>query len=74
MKTNRPLPFSLILGTEPEVVANRFTGESVTLPPDAVAVYDCIIGAEMVGNYAIVRKGLDWFRRYFPAEYMVLLD
>jgi uncharacterized protein YegJ (DUF2314 family) len=72
--TKRPLPFSVILGTEPEVVANRFTGESVTLPPDAVAVYDCIIGAEMVGNYAIVRKGLDWFRRYFPEEYMVLLD
>ena len=72
--SNRKLPFPVIMGTESEVVANRFTGESVTLPPDAVAVYDAIIGAEMIGQYKIVRKGLDWFRRYFPAEYMVLLD
>ena len=72
--TKRPLPFSVIMGTESEVVANRFTGESVTLPPDAVAVYDTIMGAEMFGQYKTVRKGLDWFRRYFPAEYMVLLD
>lgn len=71
---NRKLPFPVILGTESEVVANRFTGESVTLPPDAVAVYDAIIGAEMFGQYKTVRKGLDWFRRHFPAEYMVLLD
>ena len=72
--TKRPLPFSVIMGTESEVVAKRFTGESVTLPPDAVAVYDAILGAEMFGQYKIVRKGLDWFRRHFPAEYMVLLD
>lgn len=71
---DRKLPFPVILGTESEVVANRFTGESVTLPPDAVAVYDAIIGAEMFGQYKTVRKGLDWFRRHFPAEYMVLLD
>ena len=25
-------------------------------------------------DYKTVRKGLDWFRKYFPAEYMVLLD
>lgn len=74
MSKTRPLPFPVILGTEPEVVANRFTGESVTLPPDAVAVYDAILGAHLFGQYKIVRKGLDWFRRHFPAEYMVLLD
>jgi len=72
--SKRPLPFPVILGTESEVVANRFTGQSVTLPPDAVAVYDAIIGADMFGQYKMVRKGLDWFRRYYPAEYMVLLD
>jgi hypothetical protein len=73
-QTNRRLPFQCILGTEPEVIANRFTGESVTLPPDAVAVYDTIIGCERFGDYKTMRKGLDWFRRYFPKEYMVLLD
>ena len=72
---NRKLPFTcLILDTEDVRVANRYSGESVMLPPDAVAVYDVTMGAEMEGDYKTVRKGLDWFRRHFPAEYMVLLD
>jgi hypothetical protein len=28
----------------------------------------------MTGDYKMVRKGLDWFRKHYPAEYMVLLD
>ena len=44
------------------------------LTPEAVAVYDTIMGSEMIGDYKSVRKGLDWFRKYFPEEYMVLLD
>ena len=68
------LPFDCIVGTEPEVVSNPFSGESVTLSPDAVAVYDTIKGCEIFGDYKTMRKGLDWFRRYFPKEYMVLLD
>lgn len=71
----RKLPFEcMILDAEPVRVENPFSGESVMLEPDAVAVYDCIRGAEMFGQYETVRKGLDWFRKYFPAEYMVLLD
>ena len=73
--SNRKLPFAcMILDTENVRVANRFSGESVMLPPDAVAVYDTLMGAEMMGDHKTVRKGLDWFRRHFPAEYMVLLD
>lgn len=71
----RKLPFEcMILDKEPQLVANRFSGESVMLPPDAIAVYDSIMGAEMFGDYKTVRKGLDWFRKHFPSEYMVLLD
>lgn len=71
----RKLPFEcMILDKEPQLVANRFSGESVMLPPDAIAVYDSIMGAEMMGDYKRVRKGLDWFRKHFPSEYMVLLD
>lgn len=71
----RKLPFDcVIFDTEPQRIANRFSGESVMLPPDAIAVYDSILGAEMFGDYKRVRKGLDWFRKHFPAEYMVLLD
>lgn len=64
----------MVIDKEPVRVSNRFSGESVLLQPDAVAVYDSIMGAEMIGDYKRVQKGLDWFRRYFPEEYMVLLD
>jgi len=69
------LPFEcMILDSEPVLIKNPFSGESVTLVPEAVAVYDSIRGAEMIGDYKTVRKGLDWFRKFFPQEYMVLLD
>ena len=73
--TDRKLPFQCqILDSEDVRITNRYSGESVMLPPDAVAVYDVLMGAEMLGDYQTVRKGLDWFRKHFPAEYMVLLD
>ena len=69
------LPFkNIFVGTESEIVTNPFSGESVELSPEAVAVYDTIKGCELFGDYAGVRKGLDWFRKYYPEEYMVLLD
>ena len=71
----RKLPFECeILDSNPVEVKNRFTGEACILQPDAVAVYDCIIGAEMMGNYKLVRQGLDWFQKHFIKEYMILLD
>jgi hypothetical protein len=68
------LPFDCFVGTEREVITNPFSGESCELAPEAVAVYDTIRGCEMISDYKTMRKGLDWFRRYFPAEYMILLD
>lgn len=69
------LPFKdLLIGTESELVTNPFSGESCTLTPEAVAVYDTIRGCEMFGDYKGLRKGLDWFRKHYPEEYMVLLD
>lgn len=69
------LPFDCsIWDTEPQLVTNPFSGESIMLEPMAIAVYDTTMGANMIGDYATVRKGIDWFRKYFPAEYMVLLD
>ncbi len=75
MVKERKLPFEcVILDSKPVEVKNPYSGESCILEPDAVAVYDCIKGAEMVGNYDIVRKGLDWFIKHFTKEYMILLD
>jgi len=69
------LPFDCaILDKEPVAVQNPFSGETCMLTPEAVAVYDTIKGSEMMGDYATVRKGLDWFMTNFPEEYFVLLD
>ncbi len=73
--TERKLPFDcMVFDKEPVEVKNPFSGQSCMLQPDAVAVYDCIAGANMMGDYKTVRKGLDWFRKHFPQEYMILLD
>ena len=77
-------------GTEPlemETVSNPFSGESIAMPKFAVAVYDVTTGSNLIAerydqthgmgtspDWKIVRKGLDWFRKYFAKEYMVLLD
>jgi len=69
------LPFEVtIYDKEPVRVENRFGGASVMLEPEAVAVYDVIMGAERMGLYKEMQKGLDWFRKNYPAEYLVLLD
>jgi hypothetical protein len=69
------LPYKdMIMGSEPELITNRFGGDSVMLDPDAVAVYDTLMGAEALGLYVEMQKGLDWFRQNHPKAYMILLD
>ena len=78
----RELPFPCEVLDYPEEIKNPYSGVTVKLPPDAVAVYDCIKGAEYLADpnngddpaWDKVRKGLDWFREHYPKEYMVLLD
>lgn len=75
MKTIKEIfPGIMILDQEPVEVQNPFSGETATLSPEEVAVYDYIKGCELVGDYGGVRKGLDWFSRQNPEAYMVLLD
>ena len=76
---NKPiyLPFQVSLPEDPtaeETVHNRFGGGSCTLPAFAVAVYDVIMDSEMLQDWKSHRQGLDWFIKYFPKQYMVLLD
>ena len=71
------LPFEVGLSDDPtatETITNRFSGEEVELPQFASAVYDTIIGAEYLEQWDTVRKGLNWFRKHFAEEYMVILD
>ena len=64
----------MLLDSKPVKVTNPFSGQSCMLEPDAVAVYDVTIGANMIGDYETVQKGINWFIQYFPEEYMILLD
>ena len=71
----RKLPFDCkVVDKGPVDVANPYSGETVTLAPDAIAVYDTIKGAELLQQYDLVRKGLDWFIDNEPEAYTVLLD
>ena len=73
-----PKPFDqAYMGDNPTkelTIQNPYSNDSVKLPAFAVAIYDTIRGAERTEDYDIVRKGLDWFKKNFAREYMVLLD
>ena len=53
---------------------NPYSGQSTMLNKEEYALYHIIKGAEMVGRYDVVQKGLDKFSRMNAAAYMVLLD
>ena len=73
--TDRKLPAGLkIIDAEPMKVYNPFSGESVVLQPDAIAVYDFIKGSEALKQYDDMREGIDWFMQHEPEAYMTLLD
>ena len=73
-----PIPFNDMAIYQPAKelvkVSNRFTGETVEIPNFALSVYDVIIGAEVVNSCEKHAKGLSWFRKSFPSEYLVILD
>lgn len=85
----RPMPFDAqILDDEPQMVRNPFSGASIELDPQEIAVYDVVMGSTMTAEkasargqhkeaerlYKDVRKGIDWFIKHNPKAYMVLLD
>tara|TARA_Y100000114_G_scaffold139625_1_gene143809 strand:- start:54 stop:251 length:198 start_codon:yes stop_codon:yes gene_type:complete len=53
---------------------NPYSGQSTMLNKEEYALYHIIKGAEMVGRYDVVRKGLDKFSRMNADAYMILLD
>ena len=77
-----PEPFTkCFFGAEPTrelTIHNRFSDEtfqqSCKLPSFAVAIYDTIIGAEASEDYKLMQKGITWFQKNFPKQYMTLLD
>ena len=67
-------PGIMILDSEPVSVENPFSGESIMLSPDEVAVYDYLKGCELIRDYKGLRKGIDWFIDNNTQAYMTLLD
>lgn len=63
-----------LFDTEPAEVTNPYSGRSVVLEPEAIALYDFIKGAEIMNLTTELRKGLAAFRKRWPKEYMILLD
>ena len=73
--SDRKIPEGLVIyDKEPVEVATPFSGEKVTLQPDAVAVYDGAKGAEALKDYKFMDECLTWFRINEPKAYMKLLD
>jgi len=64
----------LVVTGKSEIVQNPYSGQSVELESDAVAMYDYIKGCEMTGKYDLMQTALSYFMRRWPKEYMILLD
>ena len=56
------------------IVKNPYSGETARLNALELSIYDAIMGCEMIEDYENVRLGLDWFMKFNPKAYMVLLD
>ena len=67
-------PGIVVVDEAPVEVRNRFSGEPCMLSPEEVAVYDYLMGCELLGDVKGLRKGLDWFRNNNASAYMTLLD
>ena len=69
-----------------EEATNPYTGDSILLNANELAMYDFIKGCEMLisivghesdkaqSSISKMRKSLDWFRVANPQAYMILLD
>ena len=75
-ETNHTLPdwFEGTVYDEGETITNPFSGESYDLNAGEVSMYDLIMGAQLVQDWKLTQKGLDWFRGANARAYMILLD
>lgn len=85
-KREQKLIDELLIGVNKEKVTNIFSGESCILEPLGVALYDFIIGSQVLlekeqlppkkaqnlsFQFDIARN---LFRKLYPDEYMILID
>jgi len=81
-KQEKKILKDITIGTENEIVKNRFFGTEVELSPEAVAIYDIIMGAEAILHndpdnktiYDIFYTAKNVFIKNWPVAYHKLLD
>jgi len=73
---NAPLPkwFDGRIYPEGEIIQNRMGYGEIYCDSHSASMYDLIMGAEAMSMYPLMNKGIAWFRKNYPDEYMVLLD
>lgn len=74
-KEESKLMEKLFVGSEKERVKNPISGDCVVLEPEAVALYDYIIGCSITGicpkDYHLA---MSLFSKQWSREYRILLD
>ena len=81
----QPVPkwFNGVIYDKGAVVQNRFGRAEIELNNVELSMYDFVMGASITVEMGIfntplhvkdLRKGLEWFMKYSPKAYMVLLD
>ena len=56
------------------IVQNPYSKETARLNALELSIYDTIKGCEQFKDYENVRLGLEWFMKFNPDAYMILLD
>ena len=88
VKDKAPFKAPIQIYNKGAIVRNRFGGDSIELNALELSVYDTIIGldsmlaqANATTNYVKHKnqneefhRGLDWFMKFNPKAYMILLD
>jgi hypothetical protein len=64
----------LDIGKNIEERTNPFSGESIELNPTEVALYDYLVGCEIMNNFKDSDVIKDWFLKNNSKAYMTLLD
>lgn len=85
VKNKLPFPCYVSAECEGMEVMNPYSKKSCTLTAEAYAVYEVIVGMNRICMevglhdpafhlWDFVRSGIEWFQKFYPKEYYVLLD
>ena len=73
-KQTTPKWFEGVVYDKGTTVTNPFSGESIELNPTEVALYDYLMGCEIMNNFKDSDVIKDWFLKNNSKAYMTLLD